>query len=235
MAWCNLQGVSINLVTQDEDGGLDLTDVAAKCRALFLTRFWAQGERDGSLTAKWLNVWAFLSPRTNPPHIREIPRTLEYLRIYFHDWAIMEPQRQAETLREFKRRVYNTLQTMSTTENKPREVCIMQLQPAIHWSLLWGSLHNVRLAVGATSAWRVVFHDIIPTNARLHRIRLMDTDNCTQRGRQDIMLHRLTECGVGQEIWEWTRTQTARIRRTDPRRVPTEWLLRPCFQLWPRR
>ena len=46
------------------------------------------------------------------------------------------------------------------------------------------------------------------------------------------MLHRLTECGVGQEIGEWTCTRIARIRRTDPRRVPTEWLFRPCFQIW---
>ena len=44
------------LQRQTEDGGLDLIDVAVKCYALFLVRFWAQGERDGSLTAEWLNV-----------------------------------------------------------------------------------------------------------------------------------------------------------------------------------
>jgi len=97
---------------------------------------------DGSLTAEWLNVWALLFPRTKPPHMRVIPRTLKYLRIYFHEWAYMEPQRQAETQREFKRRVYNTLRTMSSAENKPREVRIMQLQPAIGWPLMWDSLHN---------------------------------------------------------------------------------------------
>jgi len=48
------------------------------------------------------------------------------------------------------------------------------------------------------------------------------------------MLHRLTVGGVGQEIWEWTRKRIARIR-TDPRRVSTEWLLRPSFQIWPRK
>jgi len=66
----------------------------------------------------------------------------------------------------------------------------------------------------------MVIHDVIRTNARLHRIRLMDTDNCTQCRRQDTMLHRLTECGVGQEIWEWTRTRIARIQRTDRRLYP---------------
>jgi hypothetical protein len=136
------------------------------------------------------------------PHIRVIPRTLEYLCIYFHEWAYMESQRQAETSRTFKRRVYDTLQMMSIAESKPWEVRIMQLQPTIDWSLVWGNLRNVRLPEGARSAWYMVIHDIIPTNVRLHRIRLADTENCTQCGRPDTMLHRLIECGVRQEIRE---------------------------------
>jgi hypothetical protein len=51
---------------------------------------------------------------------------------------------------------------------------------------------------------------------------------------QDTMLHRLTEWGVVKEIWEWTRTHTARIQRTDQRRISTDWLFRPCFKTWPR-
>ena len=123
-----------------------MIDVAAKNRALFLTRSWVHGERDGSLTAEWLYVWALISSRTNPPHIRMISRTLEYLRVYFHEWSYMERQRQAEKQRAFNRRVYNTLRTMSTTENKPRDVRIMHLQAVIDWPLVWGNLHNVRLS-----------------------------------------------------------------------------------------
>ena len=108
---------------------------------------------------------------------------------------------QAETERAFKRQVYDTLRTMSTAEIKQREVRIMHLQPANDRSLLWGNLHNVRLSDGARSAWYMVIRDIIPTNVRLHGIRLMDTDNCTQCGRQYTTLHRLTECGARQEIW----------------------------------
>ena len=81
----------------------------------------------------------------------------------------------------------------------------------------------------------MVFHDITPMNVRLHKISLLYTDNCTQCGRQDTVLHRLTECGVRKEIWECICTRIARIRRTDPSCIPTEWLLRPGFQLWPRR
>jgi len=44
----------------------------------------------------------------------------------------------------------------------------------------------------------------------------------------------LTEYGVRQEILEWNRPRIARLQRTDPRRIPKEWLLRSCFKLWPR-
>ena len=122
---------------------------------------------------------------------------------------------------------------MTPAESKQREVCIMHLQPATDWSLAWGSLHNVILPDGPSSAWYMVIHGITPTNVRLPRIGLTDTENCTQCGRQDTILHRLTECGMRPEIWEWTSTRIARIQRADPRRILKKWLLRPCFKLWP--
>jgi hypothetical protein len=50
------------LQRQTEVGGIDLIDVVAKCRALFLTSFLAQGDRRGSLTAEWLTI-----SQTEPP------------------------------------------------------------------------------------------------------------------------------------------------------------------------
>jgi hypothetical protein len=50
-----------NLQRHSEEGSLDVFDVAAKCHAMFLTRLWSQGERDGTLTADWLCVWALLA------------------------------------------------------------------------------------------------------------------------------------------------------------------------------
>jgi len=50
-----------------------------------------------------------------------------------------------------------------------------------------------------------------------------------------VWQHRLTECGEGQVIWEWTRMRIAWINRTELSRVPREWLLTPHFHLWPTR
>ena len=100
--------------------------------------------------------------------MRVITQTLEYLRIYFHEWAYMEPQWQAETRRAFERKLCYTSRTMSTAESKSREVRIVQLQPATDCSLVWCLLQNVILPDGAWSAWYNAIHDIIPANVRLY-------------------------------------------------------------------
>jgi len=126
------------------------------------------------------------------------------------------------------------LRTISTAETIPRVVRVMQLQPAIEWSTVWGNLHITWTSEGAKSAWYMVMHDLIATNVRLHKMLLTDTTNCNQCGRQDTTLYRLTECGEGQVSWEWTRTRKAWIHRTEPKRVPREWFLAPHFRLWSR-
>jgi len=46
--------------------------------------------------------------------LRVIPQTLEYLRIYALKRTHIEPRRQEETLKVFKRRAFSTLRTIST-------------------------------------------------------------------------------------------------------------------------
>jgi hypothetical protein len=61
--------VPISTLRRKKHGGLELTDVAEKCRVLLIARLWAQGKRDGSLTAEWLQFWRRLTTRSNPPNI----------------------------------------------------------------------------------------------------------------------------------------------------------------------
>jgi len=83
------------------------------------------------------------------------------------------------------------------------------------------------------SMWYTVVHDIVPTNGRLHVIRLVESDRCRHRGRRDTFVHRLTECNEGMTVWLWTRERIAQMLRTDPSRIPADWCLRPHFQFWP--
>jgi len=81
--------------------------------------------------------------------------------------------------------------------------------------------------------WYRVIHDIIPKNLRLNRIRMSITNVCTECGQRDTLEHRLIECGEGTRTWNWTQSRIASILRTSAAHIPSEWLTRPHFQLWP--
>jgi len=72
-----------------------------------------QGAKEGTLTAACLQRWNLRKQEGNPPNILRIPRTLEYFRIYALEWAYLEPKKQDETPRHFKRRVYGALRNMA--------------------------------------------------------------------------------------------------------------------------
>ena len=80
--------------------------------------------------------------------------------------------------------------------------------------------------------WYRAIHEVLPTNERLHGMKMSPTESCKKCGK-DTLIHRLTECGEGHFMWEWTRKVTARMLRTIMARIPSEWLLRPHFYLWP--
>jgi len=124
---------------------------------------------------------------------------------------------------------------MATTATPPREVRVKQIQPGNDWGKVWNNLHSIPTSEGARSAWYAVLHDLLPTNTKLHRIKLVETENCTLCGEKDTTAHSLTECGAVEEIWEWTRIRLAAIHRTARRRIPPEWLLGPIFRFWLRR
>ena len=75
-------------------------------------------------------------------------------------------------------------------------------------------------------------HELIPINERLVTIQLAETDRCTKCGKSDSLQHRLSQCGEGSEIWNWTRARLAAITRTDPCHIPEDWTLRPDFHFW---
>jgi len=50
LAGGNLLSAHLNPAEEEEGGGKDLTDVAAKCPALLVTRIWTQSQSAGTIT-----------------------------------------------------------------------------------------------------------------------------------------------------------------------------------------
>ena len=112
---------------------------------------------------------------------------------------------------------------------------IVKLWPNSDWEAIWRNLALAPTAQSDIVTWYKVIHDIIPTNDRLHRIKIAPTDICTECGRKDTISHRLKECGEGQNTWERIKAIIARMLRTSPVYIPDEWLMRPSLRIWPPR
>ena len=118
-------------------------------------------------------------------------------------------------------------------EPEPKVISIVRLWPTTDWGSIWKNLQTVPVSERIKSTWFRAIHDILPTRERLQKIRLSPTDQCQHCGEHDSIQHRLTECGDGIVPWEWTKKCLALMLRSDPKWIPTEWLLRPQFKLWP--
>jgi hypothetical protein len=239
-AWYIWQGAIFRvplstLQKRKEGGGWGLTDVEAKCRALLLYRTRTLSQRDGQITAQWQRYWNLHTFRGNPRHVQRIPKSLEYLRIHALEMAYVEHPKQSESLRAFRTRLYGTLRTMKLATNKRRDVRNTLLYPTTDWDRVWSNLHETWASDVIKANWFKVIHDILLTNERLHTIRLTNSVLFSTCGERDTTMHRITECGEGRKIWEWTRQRIAWILRMDPARIPQEWTLRPQFHIWPPR
>ena len=109
-----------------------------------------------------------------------------------------------------------TLLTTTTTTNPPT-MRVLRLWPNTDWTTIWKNLHEERVPEKSKVTWHGDIHGIMPTHDRLHKILMVLTDLCRLCNKTDTLLHRLTECGEGPTMWEWTRWRLAIILRTDPK------------------
>jgi len=223
--------VPLSTLQRSRDAGRwNLTNVWAKSRALFIRRLWAQGQCVESVTAAWMAKWNIRTEVQNPPYPGLIPAAFGYIRAYVLDAAYVQNQGNIEPAKTYKKRIYATLQTLSNEVSTIQEMRIIKLWPQTDWELVWKNLLATPVSSSVLMTWYKAIHDIIPTNTRLHRILMSNTDNCTECGHRDTLEHRLIECGEGIRTWNWTRSRIARIMRSSAADIPSERLIRPRFQ-----
>ena len=146
--------------------------------------------------------------------------------------AYIDPYKLGEQPRILRRRVYWTLRGMTEAGNPPRVMCIMQLHPSADWERILTNLHACWTTKAVNIDWYVMIQDILSTNERLHKIRLVDSPLCGHCGEPDTVQHRVTPCGEGARIWLWTKRRIAWILRIDPVHTPPD-RTRPQFRIWP--
>jgi hypothetical protein len=145
---------------------------------------------------------------------------------YIDEWG------KEESLRSYKKRLYNTPVLLNGPRSILQGVRIQQKWPHHNWKTIWSNLHVVPVSDTMRGEWFKIIHDLTPTNARLHAIHVSPTDKCARCGEIDTLQHRITDCVEGQQTWEWACAKMAMMIRKDPRYIPKEWVLRPHFNLW---
>jgi len=134
--------------------------------------------------------------------------------------AYTDPYELGEHPRILRRRVYWTLRGMAEAANPPRVLRIMQLHPSADWKRIWTNLHECWTTEAVKINSYVVRQDILPTNERLHKIRLVDSPLCGHFGEPDTVQHRVSAYGEWARIWLWTKRRIAWILHIDPAHIP---------------
>jgi len=73
-----------------------MPDIEAKCTALLIYPIYLQGQRNGTVTAAWLQIWNLTGRQANPPHATKFPTKLAFLYVYAVNMAYITPPEQDE-------------------------------------------------------------------------------------------------------------------------------------------
>jgi hypothetical protein len=92
-----------------QEGGWGLVNVEAKGKALYYNRIKTQTFMRGTLTGDWLGRWGINRKSSNPPVNNIEPRHLDYIRVVYMYSAYIDERGKEESLRNYKKRLYNTL------------------------------------------------------------------------------------------------------------------------------
>jgi len=197
-----------------EAGGTALIHIMGKCVTLFILRMEQQGQQKATFTTDWLTRWHLHGRTPNPPQIKRIPAKFDYLYHYNIEAAYTPIRADSENHKSYKKRLYTALLTSIRAAAGSPEMRIQKLWPDTDWTRIWKNLKDTPVSDNMRCVWDQVLHDLIPTNVRLHRIKMTPSISCQRCTMADTLEHRLTECGEGRRIWQYTKIRIALMLRT---------------------
>jgi len=213
-------------------GRLDFPHVETKCKAFLYNRLQMTGAKPGTVLSDFMHKWAIDGPISNPPTSHGFPTALKYLQQFAIDMTYVPPHQPREVRKAYKRRIYDTLHHMANNGTEPCSLRIVKKCPNAVWGRVWKNLHSRDLSDSLPPTCYVTVH-IFPSNDRLAAIYLTPTSDCPNCGQEDFIQHRITDCGEGPVLWNWSRMKLGMILRVSPNYIPKEWTIRAAFTLWP--
>ena len=205
-------------------GGLGLHDALLRCKALFASRWWTISQvTPTAFSATCLEAWTVQFLQSDRART---PRSCDHLRVY-NDIVKVLP---CGMVGEGKANIgycYTALREQSLKA----EIRVEQKLPNTDWPQVWANIQARHMPLQARDTWFQLVHDIIPTNERLHRIHLSQTDRCTRCNRWDTALHRATACGNAADVWAWLRATLANLTGQPVTTFQQDFVVRPDQKL----
>jgi len=130
------------------------------------------------MTAALMHYWNLTGAVPNPPLARRLPITVAHFRQCNTDMAYVALPGANESIKQFKRRLYGVLRTMTAKIEDIAEMRIIRKYPDTLWERVWKNLHAAVVPDSVKSTWYRAIHDIFPTKERLAAIDLTDTSSC---------------------------------------------------------
>lgn len=199
--------------------------IAGHCgqiKGAFADQNTVQGAHPGTVMAAWLHTWALNKRSPNPPNAAAYHIGIEHVRSYALEMAYIPPLRPNDTPRLWRKSIFWVLHTMVVAASPVRPLRIVTMHPHYDWSRIWQNLHSAWIPAAFRSTWYTVLQDKLPTNNRLNRIVLFDSDRRNFCGQTDSLFHCILECGTGLDMWRWTRVRLSTTFRINACHIPSD-------------
>jgi len=197
-------------------GGLDLHDALLRCHALYVARWWTiKRVTPLAFSATCLDAWTL-------EFAQRVPRACDHYRHY----ATTVKKLPLGMIGEGKSAIAITYAALRATTLKAT-IRVEHTLPNTDWPKVWANVQAKYLPLSVRHVWFDLVHDIMPTNERLNRIGLSDTDKCVRCQRWDTALHRATTCGEAAATWSWLKGKLAGVTGAPQNTFAQDFLSRP--------
>ena len=201
-------------------GGLNLIDPGIKANCLYLKKnlqhLTGQGDK---YSETFLKLWVEENRIKNPPNLTNLPKCAPYIKILIQSLSYL-PHPMPEPL---STKILYTSQLQQIPNPS-----IIQQCPNFNWKQIWRNIHNKALTSTEISLWYKVIHNVIPTNERLHHIKMLASPNCNQCGTPCSRLQRYIHLE-----YNYCRSELRKLTNMHIQHFSFQTIYRPTFQFKP--
>jgi len=172
---------------------------------------------------EWLNTWQQYITFDNPPNMRIVNRTIQYLMHIFSRIEVFAANYQTGKEQRYKNKILFPHAGAEAGNNADPS----HQNPENHLTTVsltvCANIYNASISGKIKSPRYKVVQDIIPSKCRLRTIHLQPTDVCQKCHHIDPVMHRLTIREVVGVIWRWTCSKVQLVTPINSRFSMGDW------------